>query len=254
MPDFRRTLPMPPPGRTVGEAVEESMRRHSRKPAVPPAERGKSMVPGRATPGPGERGKSMLPGRATPGLPTPPREFRRSRPGRKTPQPGGSEGRSVLPDHATASWALKARTLSSALDEALRSGQASPKTRACIERAYAAWTLDGVPTQTLARVAHLTRRAHDAIRESSRGGLENAYADCARVLHLGLPSAVRKRVPLETAVDVVRGLRREADSWVAVVEATMVLVGWTDGARARAAEAIRTALEECPPESTRDGD
>jgi hypothetical protein len=54
---------------------------------------------------------------------------------------------------------------------------------------------------------------------------------------------------MEVAVDLVRNLRREADSWVAVVEATMLLVGWTDAARGRAAEAIRQALEEFPPES-----
>ena len=44
-------------------------------------------------------------------------------------------------------------------------------------------------------------------------------------------------------------LRREADGWVAVVEATMVLLGWTEANRGRAADAIRQALEEFPPES-----
>jgi hypothetical protein len=150
------------------------------------------------------------------------------------------------------SWTLKARALSSALDEALRSGDASAKTRGCIARAYAAWSLDGVTPPTVARVAHLARRAHEAIRGTSRAGLEAAYTDGARVLHLGLPSALRRRVSLEVAVDVIRNMRREADSWVAVVEATMLLVGWTDAARGRAAEAIRQALEEHPPESARD--
>jgi len=50
----------------------------------------------------------------------------------------------------------------------------------------------------------------------------------------------------------VRNMRREADSWVAVVESTMLLVGWTDANRARAAEAIRDALEEHPPDSAQD--
>jgi hypothetical protein len=221
----------------VGDALEESAHRHARKTSGPSA----------------ERNKSVPPGRATPGLSASPRDLRRSRSGRKTPNPARPEpeARGAGID-ATSSWALKARTLSSALEEALRSGHASAKTRACVERAYAAWSLDGVTPPTVARVAHLVRRAHEAIRGTSRSGLEAAYTDCARLLHMGLPSALRRRVSLETAVDLVRNLRREADSWVAVVEVTMHLVGWTDAARSRAAEAIRQALEEYPPESARD--
>jgi hypothetical protein len=215
--------------------VEESVR-HSRKSVMP-----------------GER-KSIPPSRATPGLSGSPRNLRRSSSGgRKTPNPvrGDAEGRAAAHDSG-ASWTAKARALSNGLDEALRSGHASPKTKACIERAYAAWILDGVPPATIARVAHLSRRAHEAIRNTSRGTLENAYADGARILHMGLPSVLRRRVPIEVAVDLIRNLRREADSWVAVVEATMLLVGWTDAARGRAAEAIRQALEEFPPDSRDD--
>jgi hypothetical protein len=159
---------------------------------------------------------------------------------------GDVEARQVSGD---APWTLKARALSSALDEALRSDQVSAKTKACVDRAYAAWILDGVPPATLSRVAHLSRRAHEAIRNTSRGALETAYVDGARILHMGLPSALRRRIPMEVAVDLVRNMRREADSWVAVVEATMQLVGWTDAGRRRAADAIRQALEEFPPES-----
>lgn len=237
MSDFRRTLPLPPPGRTVGEALEESAHRHARKSSGPGA----------------ERNKTIPPGRATPGLSSSPRDLRRSRPGKKTPNPAraDAEGRGAFLD-ATSSWALKARALSSALEEALRLGHASAKTRGCVERAYAAWSLDSVSAQTVARVAHLARRSHEAIRGTSRSGLEAAYVDAARILHMGLPSALRRRIPLELAVDLVRNMRREADSWIAVVEATMLLVGWTDAARGRAAEAIRQALEEYPPESSRD--
>jgi hypothetical protein len=221
----------------VGEALEESVQRHPRKSSAP------------------ERNKTIPPGRATPGLSSSPRELRRSRPGRKTPTPArpDNDARGISNDGGSA-WSLKARALSSALDEALRSGHASARTQGCIERAYAAWNLDNVSAITVARVSHLARRAHEAIRGTSRGGLEAAYADCARVLHLGLPSAIRRRIPLEVAVDLVRNLRREADSWVAVVDATMLLVGWTDAARCRAADAIRQALEEFPPESSRDED
>jgi hypothetical protein len=101
-------------------------------------------------------------------------------------------------------------------------------------------------------VSHLCRRAHDAIRNTSRAGLEAAYVDCARVLHLGLPSVLRRRVSIEVVTDAVRGMRREADRWVAVVDATMLLVGWVDANRARAAEAIRRALQEHPPDTTSD--
>jgi len=101
-------------------------------------------------------------------------------------------------------------------------------------------------------VAHLTRRAYDAIRSTSRAGLELAYADCARVLHLGLPSAMRRRLPIEIVIESVRAMRREADRWAAVVEATTLLVGWADANRTRAAEAIRLALQEHPPDKTAD--
>ena len=236
MSDFRRTLPIPPPGRTVGEAIEESVRQ-SRKSSAP---------------GP-ERRKSLPPGRATPGLSSSPRELRRSRPGKKTPPTARPElDARAAPLEGATSWTLKARALSSALEEALRAGHASARTQGCVDRAYAAWSLDSVSAPTIARVAHLARRAHEAIRSTSRAALEAAYTDGARVLHMGLPSAIRRRIPLEVAVDLVRNMRREADSWVAVVESTMRLVGWTDAARTRSAEAIRQALEEHPPESARD--
>jgi hypothetical protein len=147
-------------------------------------------------------------------------------------------------------WSAHGRALLSALEEALRAAAPSAQLQARIERAHAAWNLDGVSSRHLSQVAHLTRRAYEAIRGTSRSALEAAYADCARVLYLGLPSAMRRRVPLEVIVEAVRTMRREADRWVAVVEATMLLVGWTEANRTRAAEAIRQALEEYPPESS----
>ena len=99
----------------------------------------------------------------------------------------------------------------------------------------------------VSRTAHLAQRAHEAIRTTSRAALETAYVDCARILHMGLPSTFRKRVALETVIDAVRAMRREADSWVAVVDATTHIVGWAATARSHAAEAIRLALQEHPP-------
>src|SRR5260370_21162735 len=102
MSDFRRTLPAPAPGRTVGEAVEDSVHRHSRKASTPV----------------GERHKSIPPGRATPGLASSPRDLRRSRPGKKTPHPARLEPEARGGAHdAAAPSALTPRTLSSALAE-----------------------------------------------------------------------------------------------------------------------------------------
>jgi hypothetical protein len=237
MSEFRRTLPLPPPGRSVGDALEGKNRR---------------------TPGaPADKSKAM----ATPRVPqfavSPAKDMRKSKPGsRKTPHlgrldanelPAGSEV--AAQDRNAPSWLAKARALSSLLQEIERTGQATPKVQACVERAHAAWNLDGAATRNVARVAHLAQRGHDAIRQTSRAALDSAYTDCARVLHLGLPSAIKKRVQLDSIVEVVRAMRREADGWVAVVEATMVLLGWTEAKRGRGADAIRQALEEFPPES-----
>jgi hypothetical protein len=242
MSNSRKTLPLPPPGRTVDDALEVSLRHPN-----PPL---------RKTPSAGDRLKSM-----TPRLPrlssssnndlrrSPKQGGRRSLP----PPPRSPDLDDLAPPEGRApNWLAHGRALSAALDEALRTGVPSPGLQACVERAYGAWNLDGVSTRQIAQVAHLARRAYDAIRGTSRSGLELAYADCARVLHLGLPSAMRRRIPIEIVIESVRSMRREADRWVAVVEATTLLVGWADANRARAAEAIRHALQEHPPDMTSD--
>ena len=241
MSDFRRTLPLPPPGRSVGDALE-----------------GKN----RKTPGvPADRQKAMGAPRVPQFAASPGRDLRKSKPGaRKTPHLGRLDSAEpaqaselAASERGVPAWLAKARALSAALEEAQRTGSASPKVQACIERAHAAWSLDGASTRHIARVAHLAQRAHEAIRGTSRAAVEAAYADCARVLHLGLPSAIKRRIQLDVVIELVRAMRREADAWVAVVEATMVLLGWTAANRARAAEAIRGALEEFPPESGDEG-
>jgi hypothetical protein len=238
MSDFRRTLPLPPPGRSIGDALEVKDRK----------------TPGTAA----DRQKSMGAPRVPQFSASSGRDLRKSKPGsRKTPHLGRLE--SADPAQATdlgplekgvPAWLAKARALSAALEESQRTGAASPTLQACIERAHAAWNLDSATMRQIARVSHLAQRAHEAIRGTSRAALEAAYADCARVLHLGLPSAIKRRVQLDLVIEIVRAMRREADSWVAVVEATMGLLGWTDANRARAAKAIRQALEEFPPESS----
>jgi hypothetical protein len=143
---------------------------------------------------------------------------------------------------------LKGRALSLAIEAAIATGRMPPQLEAAIERAYGAFHLEMVPDTHIARVAHLTRRAHEAIR-GARGGMETAYVDCAKVLYLGLPSAIRRRLRVDDVVEVVRALRREADGWLAVVDGTMVLLGWSHAVRTRAAQAIRVALDEHPPAS-----
>jgi hypothetical protein len=226
----------------VGEAIEASL-----KAPNPPT---------RKTPSPGERRKSIAP--RVPRLSSSSSgDLRRSpRPGGRRsvpPPPPPSDPEDLAPTEVRATnWLAHGRALAAALEEALRTGAQSPRLQACVERAYGAWNLDGASSRQIAHVAHLTRRAYDAIRGTARAGLEQAYADCARVLHLGFPTALRKRVPLEVVVEAVRAMRREADRWVAVVDATTLFVGWTDANRARSAEAIRQALNEHPPESGTD--
>src|SRR5439155_20242870 len=70
----------------------------------------------------------------------------------------------VPPEGRAPNWTAHGRALLSALEEALASGSASHKLQAAIERAWGAWNFDGVPARHVSNVAHLSRRAYDAIR------------------------------------------------------------------------------------------
>lgn len=157
------------------------------------------------------------------------------------PEPA-SGPRGALPAGAP-DWMRAARALSDALEANIARGNVDPGQLAAIERAWAAWTLGGVTTQQILRVAHLVRRAHTAIRETNRAELGLAYRDCAGVLYGGLPSGLRQGLPFERVILVVRRLREEADAWAAVVEATAELLGWKDYARMCAASILRTVIE-----------
>jgi hypothetical protein len=194
-------------------------------------------------------------GKATPPLGNTGRDPRRSRypaaarnslPPLPLP-PATPQGTLDLPKHAP-EWMVKGRALAMSIETAIAAGRTSRKVEAAIDRAYGAFHLDSISDVNIARVAHLVRRAHDAIR-SAKNALDSAHHDCARVLHLGLPSALRRRLALDDVVEVVRRLRREADSWLAVVDGTMVLLGWSDNLRGRAAHAIRLALDEYPADA-----
>jgi hypothetical protein len=142
-------------------------------------------------------------------------------------------------------WMQAARALAQRLEVAIARGMVDADEYAAIARAWAAWSLGGVTPAHVLRVAHLVSRAHSAIREVRASGatLENAYRDCAAVLHAGLPSAIRSRIPDERMHPLVRFLRQEPDQWKAVVEASSELLGWSDYARAHAASVIRTVIE-----------
>lgn len=150
--------------------------------------------------------------------------------------------RDSLPAHAP-DWMHGARTLSRVLEEIVQRGDASPLEQAAIARMLATWNLGGLSESQVLRVAHLVSRAHRAIRETPRQEPEAAIRDCAGVIHVGLPSLLRERVPIERVQWVVRGLRHTPDPWAAVVEGTCELVGWKDLARWHAAALLRCLLE-----------
>jgi len=146
----------------------------------------------------------------------------------------------VAPD-----WMRAARALVGWLEERLKSPSIAASEEAVIARTWAAFALGGATEPQMLRVAHVVRRAHSAIRETKRseGELQTAILDCARVLHGGLPSAIRDRMPLERSVQVVRRLRQESDAWSAVVDGTSELLGWSDYARTHAAATLRSIIE-----------
>jgi hypothetical protein len=147
----------------------------------------------------------------------------------------------VPPDTEAPGWARRAFRLALALQEALGSDQISDSTRVAIERSFAAFEL-GYTDAQIAQVAHLVETAYTAIRETQRRELERAYRDCAGVLEKALAPLLRRRVPFDELVDLVRRLRMEADTQVAITSGVCELLGWNDAARLHAAAAIRAAL------------
>ena len=147
----------------------------------------------------------------------------------------------VSPDAEAPGWARRAYRLALALHEALASQQVTDSTRVAIERSFAAFELGYTDTQ-IARVTHLVESAYTAIRETQRRELERAYRDCAGVLEKTLYPVLRRHVSFDELVDLVRRLRMEADTQLAITDGVCDLLGWNDAARLHAATAIRTAL------------
>lgn len=180
-------------------------------------------------------------------VPPPPgsEELRRTSPpaGKRTPDPAGRllGATPPLPENAPG-WMIRARRMTLALEEAVRNGHVPPSLEASIERAYAAWELDGAGDKRIARVARLVEQAHTAIRATMPADLERAYGECAQVMWAGLPRSVKARQDPSTITRVIRELRLEADGWAAVVEGTAKILGWGDAARAHTAQAVRVAF------------
>ncbi|HVJ22146.1 MAG TPA: hypothetical protein VM686_42360 [Polyangiaceae bacterium] len=142
-------------------------------------------------------------------------------------------------------WMRAARALADWLETRIARGTVNPGEQAAIARTWAAFALGGATDPQILRVAHLVHRAHVAVRELPRDDrLQIALRAAASVVHSGLPSSVRKRMPLERAVYVTRMLHDEIDSWAAIVEGTAELLGWKDYARVHAASVIRAVLEK----------
>jgi hypothetical protein len=142
-------------------------------------------------------------------------------------------------------WMRAARALADWLELRIARGMVDPSEQALIARTWAAFALGGATEPQILRVAHLVHRAHVAVRELPRDDrLPIALRAAASVLHSGLPTTVRKRMPLERAVYVMRVLHDEINNWAAIVEGTAELLGWKDYARIHAASAIRTVLEK----------
>jgi hypothetical protein len=147
----------------------------------------------------------------------------------------------VPPDSEAPGWARRAYRLALALHEALGSETVTDSTRVAIERSFAAFEL-GYTDAQIARVAHLVESAYTAIRETQRRELERAYRDCAGVLEKTLQPVLRRHVPFDELVDLVRSLRMEANTQIAITNGVCELLGWNDSARLHAATAIRAAL------------
>jgi hypothetical protein len=141
-------------------------------------------------------------------------------------------------------WMRAARSLANWLEARIATGRVEPTEQAAIARTWAAFALGGSTDPQILRVAHLVRRAHVAVRELPRDDrLPIALRAAASVLHTGLPARLRGRMPIERAVQTVRLLCDEADSWAAIVEGTAELLGWKDYARVHAASVIRAVIE-----------
>ncbi len=170
----------------------------------------------------------------------------------EVPESGGDEAEAVrvlresVPPPAP-DWMRAAQTLVNQLSRLLSAGDAiTPEQQSSVARVWAAWSMGGASEAHILRVAHLVMRAHSALMEVPKdelAALQSAQLGAARVLHTGLPSAVRESMPIERALLVIRQIHDIVDPWAAIVQGSAELLGWTDYARIHAAAVIRSAIE-----------
>jgi hypothetical protein len=162
--------------------------------------------------------------------------------GRRTPSLHDSAPTQSLPPGAPG-WMQRARRMASALEAAIAAGEIPPLTEACIERAWAAWELNGASDRQIAKIAHLLSRAYGAVHEQPGVDLETLVTECSRIVHAGLPPSLQRTISYELTTYVVRSLVHEPELWPAIVRGTGQLLGWDLPAKAHAAHAVRLALE-----------
>ena len=143
-------------------------------------------------------------------------------------------------------WSRAARAMIASLEATLADGHPTPEEERRIARAWTAWTLAGVDDSQILRTAHLVSRAYQALHETSGGQAidEAALSAAAGVLHAGLPSKIRVRMPMHRVQLVVRALAQAREAWPSIVSGTAELLGWSDYARSHAAAVVRRVLEQ----------
>jgi len=143
-------------------------------------------------------------------------------------------------------WMRAARTLINELTELVDQGpDIDPNMESAVARAWASWSLGGASEAHVLRTAHIVMRAHSALRDAPESkNPRQTHMAAARVLHAGLPTALRDAMPLERCLLVIRQIHDEPDAWAAIVSGTSELLGWTDHARSHAAAVVRMAIEK----------
>lgn len=141
-------------------------------------------------------------------------------------------------------WMRLGRVISSTIENAIRQGDAGLPMRAAMSRAWAAWQLGGYSAKQVAQVARLVDTTYRALRETGRQDRDEVLRDCATIIHNGMPRDMRTWMPPDRILAVVEELLLVDDPKEARMKGTARLLGWTDAARAWAAEAVSIALGE----------
>lgn len=98
----------------------------------------------------------------------------------------------------------------------------------------------GTSDATVSAVAHVVRRAHEALHQDTNPS-DVKKKRCAEVLLTALPESVSRRLIFADALAQVRFLARQPVPERAIAPATAALLGWTEiaaGAVARAVELV----------------